>query len=100
MSKRIGVMYLGKLVEIGPAREVVLEPCHPYTVALIQAVPEPDPKLRSTKRPLMGDVPSPIDRPTGCPFHPRCKLAQAICNEDDPKMRELSENHFVACHFA
>jgi oligopeptide/dipeptide ABC transporter ATP-binding protein len=100
MSKRIGVMYLGKLVEIGPAREVVLEPRHPYTVALIQAVPEPDPKLRSTKRALMGDVPSPIDRPTGCPFHPRCNLAQVLCKENDPQMREIAEDHFVACHFA
>jgi len=100
MSKRIGVMYLGKLVEIGPAREVVNQPRHPYTTALIQAVPEPDPKLRSTKRPLYGDVPSPIDRPTGCPFHPRCILAQDRCNIEDPQMRELSPDHLVACHYA
>jgi len=100
MSKRIGVMYLGKLVEVGPAREIVNQPRHPYTIALIQAVPEPDPKLRSTKKALIGDVPSPIDRPTGCPFHPRCSLALDRCKEDDPQQRELSKDHFVACHFA
>ncbi len=100
MSKRIGVMYLGQLVEVGPSKEVVTSPRHPYTIALLKAVPEPEPKLKRTKRELLGDVPSPIDRPTGCPFHPRCPLAQDRCTEEEPVMRELAPNHFAACHFA
>jgi oligopeptide transport system ATP-binding protein len=100
MSKRIGVMYLGQLVEIGPSKEVVSAPRHPYTVELLKAVPEPEPKLKRTKRQLLGDVPSPIDRPSGCPFHPRCPLAQARCSEEEPKLRELAADHFAACHFA
>jgi oligopeptide transport system ATP-binding protein len=100
MSQRIGVMYLGQLVEIGPSKEIVNEPRHPYTKALINAVPEPDPKVKSGKRTLSGDVPSPIDRPSGCPFHPRCPIAQDICKTDNPPMRELSPDHFGACHFA
>ena len=100
MSKRIGVMYLGQLVEIGPSKEVVRNPRHPYTVELLKAVPEPEPKLKRTKRQLLGDVPSPIDRPSGCPFHPRCPLAQARCTEEEPELRELTPDHFAACHFA
>ena len=100
MSDRIGVMYLGKLVEMGPTKEIILEPRHPYTSALISAVPEPDPKIKSGKRTLSGDVPSPIERPSGCPFHPRCPLAQEICTHDEPALRELSPDHFAACHFA
>jgi oligopeptide/dipeptide ABC transporter ATP-binding protein len=100
MSQRIGVMYLGQLVEVGPNKEIVSEPRHPYTQALIHAVPEPDPKVKSGKRSLSGDVPSPIDRPSGCPFHPRCPLAQDRCNTEGPSLRELSPDHFAACHFA
>ncbi len=100
MSKRIGVMYLGQLVEIGPSKEVVRTPRHPYTIELIKAVPEPEPKLKRTQHHLLGDVPSPIDRPSGCPFHPRCPLAQAICVEEEPRLRELAPDHFAACHFA
>ena len=101
MSARIGVMYLGQMVEIGPSKEIVNEPLHPYTKALIGAVPEPEPKLKSTKtRTLAGDVPSPIDRPSGCPFHPRCPIAEDICSVDEPVSRELKTDHFVACHFA
>jgi oligopeptide/dipeptide ABC transporter ATP-binding protein len=100
MSDRIGVMYLGKLVEMGPTKQIILEPRHPYTKALISAVPEPDPKVKSGKRSLSGDVPSPIDRPPGCPFHPRCPLAEDICAHDEPELRELSHDHFTACHFA
>lgn len=100
MSKRIGVMYLGQLVEVGPSKEIVTNPRHPYTKALISAVPEPEPKLKRTKRQLLGDVPSPIDRPTGCPFHPRCPIAQANCSEEEPKLRELAPDHFGACHYA
>ena len=100
MSKRIGVMYLGQLVEVGPSKEIVTNPRHPYTKALIRAVPEPEPKLKRTKRQLLGDVPSPIDRPTGCPFHPRCPIAQANCSVDEPRLRELAPGHFGACHYA
>ncbi len=100
MSKRIGVMYLGQLVEIAPSKEVVSAPRHPYTVELLKAVPEPEPKLKRTKRQLLGDVPSPIDRPSGCPFHPRCALAQKRCSEEEPELREVAAGHFAACHFA
>jgi oligopeptide/dipeptide ABC transporter ATP-binding protein len=101
MSQRIGVMYLGQMVEIGPTKEIVNEPRHPYTKALIKAVPEPEPKLRSKEsRTLAGDVPSPIDRPSGCPFHPRCPIAEDNCKVDQPKLLELSPDHFVACHYA
>jgi oligopeptide/dipeptide ABC transporter ATP-binding protein len=98
MSKRIGVMYLGKLVEIGPSKEIVMEPRHPYTQALISAVPEPDPKVKAGKRTLSGDVPSPIDRPPGCPFHPRCPLTVERCKVEMPELRELSPDHLAACH--
>ena len=100
MSKRIGVMYLGRLVEIGPSKEIVNEPLHPYTQVLIKAVPEPSPELRRTQKSPLGEIPSPIDRPSGCPFHPRCPKAQAICKEENPVTRELKPDHFAACHFA
>jgi len=100
MSQRIGVMYLGQLVEVGPNKEIVNSPLHPYTIELIKAVPEPEPKLKRLKRSLLGDVPSPIDRPSGCPFHPRCPLAQERCTQEAPLLRELRPDHFVACHFA
>ncbi len=100
MSKRIGVMYLGKMVEIGPSRTIVDEPRHPYTQALIDAVPEPNPDIKRKKRGMEGDVPSPIDRPSGCPFHPRCPIAQERCSVEVPELRELASDHFAACHFA
>jgi oligopeptide/dipeptide ABC transporter ATP-binding protein len=100
MSQRIGVMYLGKLVEIGPSEAIVNAPLHPYTQLLINAVPDPDPKVKSVKRSLSGDIPSPIDRPTGCPFHPRCPIAVDRCKEEIPHLRELRPDHFVACHLA
>ena len=100
MSKRIGVMYLGQLVEIGPSKEIVTEPRHPYTQALISAVPEPDPKVKSGKRTLSGDVPSPIDRPPGCPFHPRCPSMVERCKVEVPVLRELAPDHSAACHLA
>lgn len=98
MSDRIGVMYLGKLVEIGPSQTVVSEPLHPYTKALINAVPEPSPGVKTGKRTLSGDVPSPIERPSGCPFHPRCPIAEAICSVEEPLLRDIQPNHQVACH--
>jgi oligopeptide transport system ATP-binding protein len=100
MSRRIGVMYLGRLVEIGPSKAIVTEPLHPYTQALIAAVPKPDPKVEKVKRTLTGDVPSPIARPSGCPFHPRCPRAQEICATEEPVAREIKPEHLAACHFA
>jgi oligopeptide/dipeptide ABC transporter ATP-binding protein len=105
MSRRIGVMYLGRLVEIGPSEAIVNEPRHPYTQALISAVPESKPTEKSKRRILTGDVPSPIDRPSGCPFHPRCPLAQAKgqpadCVQSEPQLRDLGPEHLVACHYA
>ena len=104
MSRRIGVMYLGRLVEIGPSEMIINEPRHPYTQALISAVPDTRPSAEKVVRLLSGDVPSPIDRPPGCPFHPRCPLAQgrgmpAECLGTEPQLRTLGPDHEVACHF-
>jgi len=100
MSQRIGVMYLGRLVEIGPSRAIVNAPLHPYTMALINAVPDAEPEARGRKRSLTGDVPSPIDRPQGCPFHPRCPWVQDRCKQERPVLREIAPDQFAACHFA
>ncbi len=100
MSQRIGVMYLGRLVEIGPSRAIVNAPLHPYTMALLNAVPDAEPERRGRKRSLTGDVPSPINRPTGCPFHPRCPWVQDRCKTEPPQLREIQPGQFAACHFA
>jgi oligopeptide transport system ATP-binding protein len=101
MSRRIGVMYLGRLMEIGPSQAIVEAPLHPYTQALIAAVPDAQPsQARKARAALSGDVPSPIERPSGCPFHPRCPMAQAVCSRDEPQLRKLGTDHLVACHFA
>lgn len=100
LSRRIGVMYLGRLVEIGPSQVIVDASLHPYTQALISAVPDPQPTSEHKVRKLSGDVPSPIERPSGCAFHPRCPFAQAVCSQDEPQLRQLGPDHAVACHFA
>lgn len=100
MSHRIGVMYLGRLTEIGPSAIIIEQPRHPYTQALIAAVPDPQPAETRRQRRLSGDVPSPIDRPSGCTFHPRCSFAQAECAVVEPQLRPFGPEHFVACHFA
>jgi peptide/nickel transport system ATP-binding protein len=97
---RIGILYLGKMCEMGNLREVYANPLHPYTQALMAAVPVPDPtKRRITKMPE-GEIPNPINPPSGCRFHPRCPLAKEICSQEEPVMRELRPGHTVACHFA
>ena len=97
---RVAVMYLGVIVEMGDRNEVYENPYHPYSQALLSAVPIPDPKKdRERKRIiLMGDVPSPINPPSGCRFHPRCPNAKSQCSEDTPEWREISDKHWVACH--
>ncbi|WP_303969633.1 ABC transporter ATP-binding protein [Sporosarcina ureae] len=97
MSDRIGVMYLGNLVEIAANKDLYQEPLHPYTQALISAIPEPNPMLRKERIVLKGDVPSPANPPTGCPFHTRCPVAMDICAERKPPLKEVRPGHFVAC---
>ena len=100
ISTHIGVMYLGQMVEKGPADNVYMKPKHPYTKALLSAVPIPDPKVaKANKRIVLeGDIPSPIDPPPGCRFKGRCKEAMKICSEVNPELKEVETGHFVACH--
>lgn len=100
ISNRVVVMYVGKLVETAETEELFLNPQHPYTEALISAVPKPDPLLRSDRIVLPGEVASPASPPSGCYFHPRCRYAQGICSEEGPPLRQTSDAHWVACHFA
>lgn len=97
---RIGILYLGKLVEIADLREVYSQPLHPYTQALLAAVPIPNPHERRTEEMPKGEIPDPIDPPSGCRFHPRCPFAQDVCSQDEPELREVQPGHLVSCHFA
>ena len=101
MSRRIGVMYLGRLVEIGPSETIVNEPRHPYTQALLSAVPIPDPEIEARRHRVAveGDVPSLIDPPPGCRFASRCPFAQDRCREESPELRSIAATHEAACHF-
>ncbi|CAM3771136.1 ABC transporter ATP-binding protein [Mesobacillus thioparans] len=98
MSDRIGVMYLGNMVEIADRNSMYAEPLHPYTQALISAIPMPDPRRKKERIVLEGDVPSPLNPPTGCPFHPRCPAAMAECSQVKPALKEVKPGHRVACH--
>lgn len=98
ISDRIGVMYLGKLVELGPAEEIFTTPLHPYTQALFGAIPLPDVDNQRELTILEGNVPSPINPPSGCRFHTRCPLVQNICREQEPLLREVKANRIAACH--
>jgi len=98
VCNRIAIMYLGKIVELGLLTKVFATPKHPYTVALLSAVPIPDPKAERKKIIPKGEIPNPISPPSGCRFHPRCPYAEAICSRDEPKLQEIEKDHYVACH--
>ena len=100
ISHRVMVMYLGRVVELSTSRVVCRTPKHPYTQALISAVPVVDPDSKKKRIVLPGDVPSPINPPSGCPFHPRCPVAEARCKTDVPALREITPGHWAACHLA
>jgi oligopeptide/dipeptide ABC transporter ATP-binding protein len=100
ISQDVSVMYLGRIMEYGPSETVFHRPLNPYTIALLSAVPVPDPDRKSARIILPGDVPSPIRPPPGCRFNPRCPYATALCSEKEPPLREVEPGHFVACHYA
>jgi oligopeptide transport system ATP-binding protein len=100
ITQFVAVMYLGKLMEYAPVDEIFANPLNPYTIALLSAVPIPDPDKKSTRLVLPGDVPSPINPPSGCRFHPRCPYATELCSQKEPEWRELKPGHFSACHYS
>lgn len=98
LSRRVAVMYLGKIVETGP-REGMKRPLHPYTQALVAAIPVPDPKTKRKRIILAGEIPSPMAPPPGCSFHTRCPFAEKRCREEEPVLKEWRKGHWASCHF-
>jgi oligopeptide/dipeptide ABC transporter ATP-binding protein len=99
-TERVMVMYLGKIVEEAPSEQLYAEPKHPYTRALLDCIPAIDPASRGRMRPLAGEIPTPLNPPSGCRFHPRCPLAQPVCAETEPPLELKADGHLAACHFA
>lgn len=99
LCNRIGVMYLGSMVEMASKKELFSNPLHPYTKALMSAIPIPDPTVKRNRIVLQGDIPSPANPPSGCKFHTRCPIASEVCKQENPGYRDVGNNHFVACHF-
>jgi len=100
ISDRVAVMYLGKMVERSNRDDLFRQPLHPYTLALMSAIPIPNPRVKRERIILPGDVPSPLNPPKGCRFHPRCSYAQPICSVEEPPLRQIQPDHWSACHFA
>ena len=102
VADRVAVMYLGNMMEVSDWKSLYAEPNHPYTQSLLSAVPIPDPDVQHSRKRIIlkGDPPSPINPPSGCRFHTRCPIAQAICSQERPELREVAPGHFCACHFA
>lgn len=99
VSDRIGVMYLGEVVEVAETKELFTTPLHPYSQALLSAIPIPDPEIKKERILLQGDIPSPINPPSGCRFRTRCRFAKDICKEQEPPLIDVGGEHYVACHF-
>lgn len=99
ISDRVGVMYLGKMVEVSPTETLFDKPLHPYTAALLSSIPRPNPHLKRERIVLQGDVPSPANPPSGCRFHPRCPFAQEKCSKEEPLLQAVTPDRQVACHF-
>jgi peptide/nickel transport system ATP-binding protein len=100
ISDRVGVMYVGKLNEEGKTEVLFQSPAHPYTEALLSAIPKTNPEIKMDRIYLPGDVANPADPPSGCYFHPRCQYAKEICRKEEPAWKEIEPEHFVSCHFS